>query len=208
MSSKPLIIVSGLGRCGSSLTMQMLAAAGVPHVGSFPDFEDAAVNPPRVTRPVLDALEPCALKILDPHRAGPIFAGLNAVVIWLDRDRIEQAASQIKLARFGTTGEIPERASRRELRAMASNLDRDRRLALAALQPLPMLRISYESLIEMPVMTARAMVWQLARVGYSLDPDVMEACVHKASAVCAPGLGMEAALLATGGPQTRAIESV
>jgi hypothetical protein len=40
MMSAPVIVVAGLGRCGTSLVMQMLAAAGLPCVGSFPDFED------------------------------------------------------------------------------------------------------------------------------------------------------------------------
>lgn len=204
----PLIIVSGLGRCGSSLVMQMLAAAGVPHVGTFPDFEDMAVNPPAVTRAVLEALEPCALKVLDPHRAGPIFAGLNAVVVWLDRDRIEQAASQIKLARFARTGEVPPRATRREVRAMASVLDSDRTKSRAVLSPLQSIRISYENLIHEPLLIAHWLADRLAEVGYSLDPEVMAACVHKSTAVCAPGLGMEAALVASGLRADRAIESV
>jgi len=34
--TQPALLVAGLGRCGSSLTMQMLAAADIPCVGSAP----------------------------------------------------------------------------------------------------------------------------------------------------------------------------
>jgi hypothetical protein len=36
---KPYVIVAGFGRCGSSLTMTMLHAAGIPCIGTPPDFE-------------------------------------------------------------------------------------------------------------------------------------------------------------------------
>lgn len=39
MSDKPTIFVSGLGRCGSSMTMQMLDAAGIPCIGDYPAYE-------------------------------------------------------------------------------------------------------------------------------------------------------------------------
>ncbi|MHB8286386.1 MAG: hypothetical protein ACYDD1_17175 [Caulobacteraceae bacterium] len=68
---KPTIIVSGLGRCGSSLTMQMLNAAGVHCVGSFPSFEGPeceAFQEGFITAERWAAVAGRAVKLLDPHR--------------------------------------------------------------------------------------------------------------------------------------------
>ena len=44
MSAPPALLVAGLGRCGTSLMMQMLAAAGLPCVGEFPAYEVPELN--------------------------------------------------------------------------------------------------------------------------------------------------------------------
>lgn len=193
---RPLIIVAGLGRCGSSLVMQMLATAGIRTAGSFPDFEEPALNAPRVDRATLAGLDDAAVKILDPHRCGPIFEGLNAVVIWLDRDEREQAASMIKMARYAKTGELPPRASRRELRSMGAIIRRDRAKGAQVLRCLPMVTLRYEKLIQKPAETAAEMAGFLDLLGYEVDAGRMAACVLKSSATCSPDFRMEASLIA------------
>ena len=47
---RPCIIVSGLGRCGSSLVMQMLHAGGVECLGAPPAFEPPESSPMYLTR--------------------------------------------------------------------------------------------------------------------------------------------------------------
>ena len=130
----PTIIVAGLGRCGSSLTMQMLSAAGLPTIGTYPDFEctenrQLLVDDPEAWR---DAVAGKAVKVLDVHRTGipPI---LGARIIWLDRDRTEQAKSQLKIlsSAFSTILAQDNRESRR---AMEASLRRDREASLALLR--------------------------------------------------------------------------
>lgn len=205
---RPLIIVAGLGRCGSSLLMQMLAAAGLPHIGSFPDYEDELVNPPKVTAATLQALPECAFKLLNPQWAPKALIGVHAVAIWLDRDRIEQAASQIKLGRFAKTREIHARASRRDIRAMAARLDKDRRRAIDALSHLPTVVVRYEGLIKAPLETCRELAEVLKSAGYPVDPAVMAACVRKSDASCAPGLAMEGRLMMEKPPKPADLGSV
>ena len=60
------VIVSGLGRCGTSLVMQMLAAGGIDCYGPFPAYEPEGLGMGR-DLPSLLALRK-AFKLLDPHR--------------------------------------------------------------------------------------------------------------------------------------------
>jgi hypothetical protein len=88
---KPITIVAGFGRCGSSLVMQMLAAGGMPTpYAEFPSYE---IND--WARAYIADFYGGAIKILDPHihqpPVGPVYRW-----IWLDRDPLEQAKSMAK----------------------------------------------------------------------------------------------------------------
>lgn len=139
---KQTILVCGLGRCGSSLTMQMLSSAGLKCAGDFPAFE------PDFTKNLIIPLSQCsqynAVKILDPHRR--TFSGTgNIKAIWLDRNPKEQAKSQIKLiASTGLTVEV-SRASRM---ALVRSLVNERTQALSTLRKWPVLKVSFEELIS------------------------------------------------------------
>lgn len=61
-----MVIVSGFGRCGSSMTMQMLAAGGIECLGEWPSFEHPKAL--KLDMAWLRAQEGKALKVLDPHR--------------------------------------------------------------------------------------------------------------------------------------------
>lgn len=95
MTMKPITIVAGFGRCGSSLVMQMLAAGGMPTpYAEFPSYEvDFAKTPV-----MMSALQGGAIKVLAPHihrpPVGPVYRW-----IWLDRDPVEQAKSMAKFWR-------------------------------------------------------------------------------------------------------------
>ena len=179
MSATP-IVVSGFGRCGSSLVMQMLHAGGVPCLGQYPAFEGrAAVAPGQ------------AVKILDPHREAPAPYPIPplARVIWLDRDAREQAASHAKFVAL-TMGLHYDREHRRRLVAM---LRADRPHALRAIGKRPLLLLSFEGLLASPGTQAARLA---AFVGSPLF-DVAAAVrqVQRRSPRCAEGLAMELGLM-------------
>ena len=91
-----ITIVSGFGRCGSSLVMQMLEAGGMPCSGEYPAFEDEAGNlllADMLSLDYMQTLEGKAVKLLDPHR-GKIPKGPEYHVLGCSRDYGEQARSQ------------------------------------------------------------------------------------------------------------------
>lgn len=100
--SEPIVVVTGFGRCGSSLVMQMLDAGGYPVYGGrygYPAYEaDEVTSLPDASR-WLAAAEGKAVKILDVHRHTPP-RGRRYRWIWLDRDPEQQARSQLKFGFF------------------------------------------------------------------------------------------------------------
>jgi hypothetical protein len=162
--SAPTIAVAGLGRCGSSLTLQMLAAAGFPVIGSYPSYEDSDELAALTWHP---SFEGRAFKLIDAHRWNELPPKLD-LLIWLDRDEAEQAASQIKFAMFfQSMGQITT-GTRDMRRQMAGLLRRDRRAAKAALEQIAVgqrIEVAFEGLI-------RDAETELAAVSDALGQDI------------------------------------
>jgi hypothetical protein len=187
-----ITIVSGFGRCGSSLVMQMLEAGGMPMVGRFPAFEDDHTS---VARVVIDPewmglQDGRAVKILDPHEI-QIPAG-DYRVIWCSREYAEQARSQVKFAAM-MMGLHPTRES---VRAFMRSYVRDKPKAikkLIALAPKPgILDLHFEDILSDPLGAATELA-QYCGLG---DPQNMASVVKQRSPLCARGLDMEIELLA------------
>ncbi len=123
-----MIIVSGFGRCGTSLVMQMLAAAGISCCGKYPAFEDDFVMRGAASAVWQDYVGPRAVKVIYPAALLPD-AALPARGIWLDRDCREQARSQVKF--IGVNHVIANK--RAAVRAFSRRLLADRPGALRAL---------------------------------------------------------------------------
>jgi len=140
---KPTLVVAGLGRCGASMVMQMLHRGGFPCVGAWPAFEVHAARE-RLSAEFVSSCAGEALKVLDPHRVG--LPG-SVRVIWMDRNLGEQARSQIKFASFMHSGMRGDRDARRRL---ALALERDTALALEAIGQRPLIRLSFEEVLEKP----------------------------------------------------------
>lgn len=150
---KPVLIVAGLGRCGSSLCMQMLQAGGVDCVGEYPAFEPSESDPAVLTTGWLASNAGRAVKCLDPQRADYCrFSEVPRVVLWLDRDPKEQAKSMVKFGRL--IGGIPY--TRAHLPALRESLRRDRVLAFSwlKLSGCESLRLEFEHIIEAPIEAA------------------------------------------------------
>jgi hypothetical protein len=189
--SEPVLVVAGLGRCGSSLTMQMLQAGGMPCVGTFPDLEVEETNHRDLDIHWLASFPGHAIKVLDPH-ISRLPREAKARVIWLDRDFREQAQSQAKMATAFLRQPWP-RAS--VLRDWAGGLREERRLAMNALRGRDILCLSYERLIRRPRETAWEIVAFCSPM-WLLKADAMAAAVRKDDPRCSPDLAMECALVA------------
>jgi hypothetical protein len=148
---KPILFVCGLGRCGTSLTMQMLAAGGVPCVSRFPAFEHENTIPTRQSGSMLDldwlrAHGGHAIKWLDPFRFVQLPADLPYTVIWLDRDPMEQSNSQAKFA--WAVGGVPL-PNRQQRKAVAARLPLDRVRSHSVLRTaMRKLYLRFENLID------------------------------------------------------------
>jgi len=104
-----IVIVSGLGRCGSSLTMQMLNAGGFSCLGKFPIFEhnNFAIES---QKPLwLSQQQNIAAKILLPNLFK--FKKANYTFIWLNRNPLDNAKST---AKFGLYNSIIDKSISRE----------------------------------------------------------------------------------------------
>lgn len=181
------IFVAGLGRCGSSLVMQMIHAAGVPCFGDYPAFEPEEVN--TMGRKPLELLAmPMAMKILDPHHdRWP--DSFDARIIWLSRNTREQAKSQIKMLQLLAGIDVPSQT----WRAMARSLENDRLLCArwrrsGGSEPL---YLAFEDIIRNPLPCAQLLAEHIGQG----SPRVMAACVLERGVKCEPGMEIELALI-------------
>ena len=180
--SGPLIIVSGLSRCGTSLVMQMLQAGGVAVTGEYPAFELVEFTGPRELS-FLQKFKGHGVKIIDPHLFD--WRGVPELkVIWLDRDPAEQAKSQIK---FGAAvAGLPIQQTRAMVRQWTRALRRDRPRCLALFKALgcETLFLSFERLVEAPLSAAR----ELAEFTGAAPAEAMAEAVRPRGPECYPGL--------------------
>jgi len=138
-----IILVCGFGRCGSSLVMQMLKAAGISVDGVPPYYEtmfgyDGKWIAQQTGR---------AVKILEPHRHDRNFEPGNYVCIWIDRDLKEQAKSHVQFHREKKKLVVMNpRYSRREL---IKFFKKERKEGVRACESLgPTLYLKFEDLIK------------------------------------------------------------
>lgn len=180
----PTILVTGLGRCGTSLVMQMLSAAGIPTVGSFPDFEDdmtSRLPSLEAQREFADRCKGRAVKIIDPHLHAPP-VGMDYRTIFLTRHPVEQAKSILKLV-----GARKDRQARRAMEAIVRKDTVIAKDAAARIGTGQFYNMPFEHLIHDPVGSAEAIAKYVWRYGQpTLDVEAMARCVRRRSATCLP----------------------
>jgi hypothetical protein len=184
---KPITIVAGFGRCGSSLVMQMLAAGGMPTPHSeFPSFE---IN--NNTRFPVSDLYGGAIKVLDPHIHQPP-VGPTYRWIWLDRDPVEQAKSMAKFwkaamvdAPSGLPG-FPE-LTEDQIAILAEAFKRDRPWANGVMFQYTscsgILKLKFEAILLNPPWAAHSLN---KFCGGNLDEGSMAAAVRPRGPECLP----------------------
>lgn len=189
----PVLFVVGLGRCGTTMVMQMLDAAGVPCAGTQPAFEDIPVAPSGVDHEWLAEQAGRAVKWIDPtvtkvrHR--------NGAAIFMSGDPVEQAKSQLKI--------LGARNDRTTRRAMSKFIQRDTRYARTIVSNLFgahfVLPLHFEKVLRDPAYGA----FQMANFCYGLGLSFGSAnyaaqVVHDRDAKCAPDMRTELDMIAKG----------
>lgn len=188
-----ITIVSGFGRCGSSLVMQMLNAGGMPCAGEYPAFEAAEssghLGGASISAEWLASIPGHAVKILDPQN-GRIPRSV-CCVIWCSRDYHEQARSQAKFAAmFG----MP--VNRDTVRAFEESYRRDKPAAVKSLLRTGtsgIMEVRFDDLLRNPQDEARKIADYCCT---TLDVEKMATQVRRRSPLCAPGMDMELTLIA------------
>jgi len=183
MVPKPLILVAGLGRCGTSLVLQMLAAGGLTIAGAAAMYEDRDGFAPDFTPPEswLDRWD--AVKVLHPHLVRMPRRPL--VVVWLDRAPREQAASQVKWLR--AMGD-PLTARDDVVSLFQRQLAVDREAAIESLYGLDRMEMNFEHILAAPLEAATFLSEYAAEYGIELDPRVMMEAVRPRDPSCASDL--------------------
>lgn len=197
-SEKPVLLICGLGRCGLSLTMQMLDAGGVPCFGEFPAYETdhLGIGAP-LTEKFMNERRGQAVKLLDPHRS-MISRSVPFVFIWLDRDAKEQTKSQLKLVQHALGGR--HTFSDVNQKAWAESLTRDRNEALlySLGKNTPRLFVAFELLLSHSQSEARRISGWLAEHGIQMDPLKAAKAVIPRGPKCLPNLDIEIGLIERG----------
>jgi hypothetical protein len=173
-----MIVVSGLGRCGSSALMRMLKAGGIKLTANVgpPLFED-----PRTgllsAHDVgwLDRGDDWAVKILNPHIVTPPI-GPDYRWIWLSRNRKHQYKSQIKTTKW------MDQALRKDF-----SITRWTKLGQRYIKRLggKVLYVTFEELLATPYAVADAIAMH---VRADVDPNAMASVVRKRKPQCLPGM--------------------
>jgi hypothetical protein len=152
-NSSPVMFVSGLGRCGTTMLMTMLMtmldAGGFPVTGPRPSYEIPDRWRPGTTSPAewLDAQRGRAVKYLDPTVFPlPAQFGVPAVTVLMRRNPRQQARSQIKMI-TGSAAKDPAIEG-----AMMRSIVRDLPRARAALNRLgPTYDLDFADVLKRPV---------------------------------------------------------
>lgn len=193
----PTVVVHGIGRCGSSLAMQMLHAGGWPVVGEFPDYEPERLSAFRhgaATSRREHRIPTCAddagkaMKLVWP--AVWPWGETPAVAVLASRDPLIQAESQVKLMRAMFPGGLID-GSKRSLRrlAEANADDAARARSLIRRAGVPLLEWPFAAVLHDP----RGMALRLSSFLYEhawrgIDPDKAAAMVITRSPKCFPGM--------------------
>lgn len=182
-TDRPILLVCGLGRCGSSLVMQMLKAGGLRVPGVHPYHEIIGEDKERYKLTWRDEFD--AVKWLNPARQGkgPMPDRLYRC-LWLTRDHFEQAKSWIKLS-TEARGKGPDNHLEAILKTMV-NLRKQEQggkdlVQTVSCEPVPVLR--FETILQSPQKAAHGLhVW----ADRPLDVSAMESAVKARQPQCAP----------------------
>lgn len=181
-SPRPLVVVTGLGRCGLTMVTQMLRAAGLPCHGHWPDYEEPQTP--------CDGWLGKVVKLVWDGKRYP-----DAPVVWMDRDVGEQAASQVKF--LAATAGLLFTDKRHVEAEFRKAMRRDRQAAMRALHGRSVLTLRFEDVLKAPLVTiTRIQAFLGLDTGTPWDTiDAVKGVVRARPPECAPDLGIELSML-------------
>jgi hypothetical protein len=190
-----IIVVCGLGRCGSSLTMQMLNAGGIKCNGEYPTFEHDKGSLGGNDPYWLLTQNGKATKILLPHLYE--FKAGDYQFIWVDRDPFEQAKSTFKFMhlinnRIGKLN-VPLEKDGKQIVGMANNYEHDKKRGIDHLEKYgDVFTIDFENIIMFPQSISTILE---AILGQELDTEAMANEVQFRPITCGLDMDLEFRLL-------------
>lgn len=183
----PTIVVAGMGRCGSSMVMQMLAASGVECGCEAPLYErdDVAEGMNMSARWFAQI---GAVKVLAPQlfRIDP---QAHIRVIWLARNLEEQAKSYIKCVRALGMAKHPGVSEDVVLQHYKDKIEEYCVAGLKAVHSFPLLPLSFEGILSDPVRAAVKIEAFCPEVELSVHQ--MASAVMERSPACKVGVEFE-----------------
>lgn len=186
---RPPVVVTGFGRCGSTMLMQMLHAGGIPFA---PGAAYSSGEHHSTEQAIASARPGHAVKLLDPvgldWQLPP--AAADWTFLWLDRDLVQQSRSWAKFTEFVGIG----RPSPLHLHQVREQWKAERAIARATLIPGPITTCRYEDILATPMQSALRIAAALPD-GYVVDPAAMAGVVHRRDGACRPDMSVEADLV-------------
>lgn len=184
---KPITIVCGLGRSGTSLMMRMLCNGGMsvyckdpilletPHSVALPGYSEW-----------LKECEGYAVKILDPARFFPPKTGYEYRFIWMNRDLKQQAKSHLKYQK--EIEKLPIDKPRLRIRNYMRRNEKDSQQTLKFLQGygMPIMQVQFENLLTIPDVETFRIAHFLKDI-VNLDRDKMKGVIVNRSTDCFDG---------------------
>lgn len=184
--AKPaMVIVTGLGRCGLTVTMNMLHAAGWPCFGTPPAWEDVPATNYSVLMRVPDGY---AVKIVDP-RLGQFARQFHSRVVFLTRDPLEQARSQIKIVESLFGDVVRPGAVKKMTKAIKRHTVEARAIMRRVAPGAGMMEMSFEDIIRTPALAAERLA-EFVGLDRARCAD-MAAVVLARGTACLPNLDVE-----------------
>lgn len=187
------VVITGLGRCGTTAIMRMLDAGGAPVDGEAPDYEiDASIRP---TETWWRSVRGRVVKILNPHRLPDfIFDPDQVAFVMLRRDPEMQALSQLKFLQHVGEAATFDRRSRR---GMGAQIRQETHQSMQRLRhsACPTMVLSFEQLISNRKGTARALGEFMGMAGHQVDDRLMWPEIWRRTTDCLPDM-LEHELLA------------
>ncbi len=191
MEKDEIIIVAGLGRCGTTLMCRLLHNAGLEtyskNLVSY-ESDDTQELYEKDNHFMMDRVTGKVIKLIDLHRLF-LPPAYRYRVIWMQRDHKQQAKSHIKWIKHLDLAPFNIGTDRYSLKTM---MDRDTVTNIKKLERLkiPYLRVCFENLINLPKL-------QLPNVAnfVGLQPEKLMECgneiIIKRDTACAPDLSIE-----------------
>lgn len=148
MNDKTIVVVAGLGRCGSTLMMRCLDASGLPTHGNRVAFEDTrAATIQKDNGGWIKEAEGKAIKILDLHRLN-LPDGFDYKIIWMKRSAKQQAKSMLKFYNALMKANIPTSTYRKAMGVIPK--DTDKALRKFTENKIPCMIVNFEDILLKP----------------------------------------------------------